>query len=104
MTEAIDLDHLRQWIGRTEQKTDIVTRIWWRDCARCCFSISASRRRRCGAVHGALVPDASCGSDVGSRPDGHPNRGGFLPPVPLPRRMWAGGAINFAEPLRVGES
>ena len=36
--------------------------------------------------------------------DGHPNRGGFLPPVPLPRRMWAGGAINFVEPLRVGDT
>jgi 3-methylfumaryl-CoA hydratase len=36
-------------------------------------------------------------------PDGHPTRGGFLPPVPLPRRMWAGGEIEFVEPLRVGD-
>jgi 3-methylfumaryl-CoA hydratase len=36
--------------------------------------------------------------------DGHPARGGFLPPVPLPRRMWAGGSITFAAPLHVGES
>ena len=36
-------------------------------------------------------------------PDGHPTRGGFLPPVPLPRRMWAGGEIEFLEPLRVGD-
>jgi 3-methylfumaryl-CoA hydratase len=36
-------------------------------------------------------------------PDGHPTRGGFLPPVPLPRRMWAGGEIEFIEPLRVGD-
>ncbi len=28
-------------------------------------------------------------------PDGHPKRGGFLPPVPLPRRMWAGGRVEF---------
>jgi hypothetical protein len=40
-------------------------------------------------------------SEVG--PDGHPTRGGFLPPVPLPRRMWAGGEISFIEPLRVGD-
>ncbi len=33
-------------------------------------------------------------------PDGHPVRGGFLPPVPLPRRMWAGGRLTFHEPLR----
>jgi 3-methylfumaryl-CoA hydratase len=37
-------------------------------------------------------------------PDGHARRGGFLPPVPLPRRMWAGGRIEFHHPLRVGET
>ncbi|ACD20903.1 FAS1-like dehydratase domain-containing protein [Paraburkholderia phytofirmans] len=40
-------------------------------------------------------------SEVG--PDGHPKRGGFLPPVPLPRRMWAGGRLTFHTPLKVGE-
>lgn len=34
--------------------------------------------------------------------DGHPKRGGFLPPVPLPRRMWAGGRIAYPGKLRVG--
>jgi 3-methylfumaryl-CoA hydratase len=37
-------------------------------------------------------------------PDGHPKRGGFLPPVPLPRRMWAGARFEFHRPLRIGES
>jgi 3-methylfumaryl-CoA hydratase len=37
-------------------------------------------------------------------PDGHPKRGGFLPPVPLPRRMWAGARFEFHQPLRIGES
>ncbi len=36
-------------------------------------------------------------------PDGHPRRGGFMPPVALPRRMWAGGRLAFHEPLRVGD-
>jgi 3-methylfumaryl-CoA hydratase len=36
-------------------------------------------------------------------PDGHPTRGGFLPPVPLPRRMWAGGELEFFDSLRVGD-
>src|SRR5439155_5843613 len=35
--------------------------------------------------------------------DGHPTRGGFLPPVPLPRRMWAGGELEFFDALRVGD-
>jgi 3-methylfumaryl-CoA hydratase len=34
--------------------------------------------------------------------DGHPNRGGFLPPVTLPRRMWAGGRLRFLHPLALG--
>jgi len=37
-------------------------------------------------------------------PDGHARRGGFLPPVDLPRRMWAGGRAEFHRPLRVGEN
>ena len=37
-------------------------------------------------------------------PDGHPKRGGFLPPVSLPRRMWAGGRIAFPRPLHIGEA
>ncbi|HEY0813540.1 MAG TPA: MaoC family dehydratase N-terminal domain-containing protein [Pseudonocardia sp.] len=36
-------------------------------------------------------------------PDGHAERGGFLPPVSLPRRMWAGGRFAFHSPLRVGD-
>jgi 3-methylfumaryl-CoA hydratase len=40
-------------------------------------------------------------SEIG--PDGHAKRGGFLPPVPLPRRMWAGGRLTFRAPLRIGE-
>jgi len=35
--------------------------------------------------------------------DGHAALGDFMPPVPLPRRMWAGGQLNFVAPLRVGE-
>ena len=34
--------------------------------------------------------------------DGHPRKGGFLPPVPLPRRMWAAGALDIAQPLVLG--
>ena len=40
-------------------------------------------------------------SDLG--PDGHGRRGGFLPPVPLPRRMWAGSQFEFRAPMRVGD-
>ncbi len=41
-------------------------------------------------------------SDIGA--DGHARRGGFMPPVPLPRRMWAGSQFEFRSPLRVGDA
>ena len=41
-------------------------------------------------------------SEIG--PDGHPKRGGFLPPVPLPRRMWAGSQLQWHAPLRIGDA
>lgn len=40
-------------------------------------------------------------SEIGA--DGHAKRGGFLPPVPLPRRMWAGSQFEFRSPIRVGD-
>lgn len=39
-------------------------------------------------------------SEIGH--DGHPRRGGFLPDVGLPRRMWAGGRLRYLAPLPVG--
>ena len=46
----------------------------------------------------AVVPFSELGSD------GHPERGGFLPPVDLARRMWAGGRLEFTRPLVVGRA
>jgi len=41
-------------------------------------------------------------SEIGA--DGHAKRGGFLPPVSLPRRMWAGSQFEFRSPVRVGDA
>lgn len=43
------------------------------------------------------VPQSQIGSD------GHPRRGGFLPPITQPRRMWAGSDIRFMAPIRIGD-
>ena len=51
--------------------------------------------------HWMLFQDWVPGPGLG--PDGHPRRGGFLPPVhDLPRRMWAGGRVVFHAPLAAG--
>ena len=41
---------------------------------------------------------------AGLGPEGHPKLGGFLPPVPLPRRMWAGSRLSFPRPLPLGSA
>jgi 3-methylfumaryl-CoA hydratase len=52
--------------------------------------------------HWLYFLEAKPASELG--PDGHPKRGGFLPPVELPRRMWAGGRIEFKRALRIGDT
>jgi 3-methylfumaryl-CoA hydratase len=104
MTEALDLDHLKQWIGRSTEASDIVT-------AQLTKGLRATLFQEIGEpVTGEVAPYTvhwCLGQPVFSHdqlgPDGHPTRGGFLPPVPLPRRMWAGGELQFIDALRVGD-
>ncbi|HZR85583.1 MAG TPA: MaoC family dehydratase N-terminal domain-containing protein [Bradyrhizobium sp.] len=104
MTEQLDLDRLRQWIGRTQDATDTVTAQLVKGLRATLFQEIGEPRTGDPApftVHWCLAQPVFAMSMLG--PDGHPTRGGFLPPVPLPRRMWAGGEIEFLDPLRVGD-
>lgn len=104
MTEQLDIDHLRQWIGRSEEATDMVTAHLVKGLRATLFQEVGSPKPGDAApftVHWCLAQPVFPMSMLG--PDGHPTRGGFLPPVPLPRRMWAGGEIEFLQPLRVGD-
>ena len=51
--------------------------------------------------HWLYFLEAKRASELGR--DAHPKKGGFLPPVPLPRRMWAGGRLTFHAPLILGQ-
>lgn len=42
-------------------------------------------------------------SDNAIGPDGHPRRGGFMPEISLPRRMFAASAMEFHAPLVLGQ-
>jgi 3-methylfumaryl-CoA hydratase len=53
-------------------------------------------------IHWCIAPPALAPDRLG--PDGHPRKGILMPPIPLPRRMWAGGHIEFLEPVRVGDT
>lgn len=96
------IDHLRQWIGRSEMLEDVATRApiaglaalldhdtppWPKDAlpplAHWLYFLPHARQSEI---------------DV----DGHPRRGGFLPPVELPRRMWAGSRIRFLAAIAIG--
>lgn len=102
---TMDINHLRTWIGKKETHEDLAT----------AFPVTALAatldRRDSPAKTGDIVPhsghwlyflETAPNAELGH--DGHPKRGGFLPPVPLPRRMWAGGRIEFRAPVRVGDA
>jgi 3-methylfumaryl-CoA hydratase len=104
MTDRLDIDHLRQWIGRSHQAADIVTAQLVKGLRATLFQEIGEPKPGDAApftVHWCLAPQVYPMSELG--PDGHPTRGGFLPPVPLPRRMWAGGELEFFDALRVGD-
>src|ERR1700761_4848279 len=104
MTEKPDLDHLRQWIGRSTEATDIVTAQLVKGLRATLFLPIGEPKTGDAApftAHWCLSPAVAPASELGA--DGHPSRGGFLPPVPLPRRMWAGGELEFFDTLRVGD-
>src|SRR3984957_1792511 len=104
MTDKPDLDHLRQWIGRSNEASDIVTAQLVRGLRATLFMEIGEQKPGDAApftTHWCLAQAVFPASELG--PDGHPTRGGFLPPVPLPRRMWAGGELEFLDTLRVGD-
>ena len=94
----------QNWLGRSERRVDLVS------AAPLAALAATLDRDEPEPEPGADVPPLwhwlyftprAPQSEIG--PDGHARRGGFLPPVPLPRRMWAGGRLSFEHPLQVGD-
>ena len=105
--DAAALAHLQTWVGQTETHHDDITAAPVRGLA------ATLDRDDAPPVPGTELPPLwhwlyflpqARQSEIG--PDGHARRGGFLPPVPLPRRMWAGGRLEWQadNPLRVGDA
>ena len=100
----INIDELKTWIGSSEESVDEV-------------SISLEKRFKAtldldpgnpakgdeasSGIHWTLAPAVVKSSLLGK--DSHPEKGSFLPPVPLPRRMWAGCETEFFSPLYIGD-
>lgn len=100
----IDLDHLRRWVGTSRADEDVLSARHARLMAATVDYFAADRvrdRERLPALwHWLYFLEASPARDLGR--DGHPSRGGFLPPVPLSNRMWAGGRVRFLAPVTIG--
>ena len=104
MQPTLDPDILCRWIGKTETLHDTLH-------ARPANLMEMTLDRRPKLARGDALPplwhwlyflqSARMGA-LGR--DGHPAKGGFLPPVALPRRMWAGGRFGFAAPLHISDA
>lgn len=102
---ADNLEQLRDWVGRKEVRKDIVTS--WPVTA---LAATVDDQQVSAEIGKPLPPgwhwifflEAKPAGELGI--DGHPKRGGFLPPVPLPRRMWAGGRVEFLRPIAIGDN
>ena len=88
------------WIGKSETRHDVITPgLLQRFCATIDRPVTDDIPQ---GLHWCLcLPDAPTAELA---EDGHPAKGGFLPPVPLPRRMWASSDVSFEHPLQLGDA
>ena len=100
----LDIDYLSQWIGSSESIEQTISA---EPLHRMAATLDQTPKH---IADGAAVPplwhwayflEPTRASELGR--DGHAALGGFMPPVALPRRMWAGGELKFNAPLLVGE-
>ena len=101
----IDLTDLQKWIGKTETISDQITEFPMAALAAT-LDIDNPSPKPGDALpplwHWLYFLPIHRQSELGS--EGHSIKGGFLPPVQLPGRMWAGGRFEFRQPLRVGQN
>lgn len=104
MSDAFDMSELRPWIGRSRVVEDDISLSAVRRIAGMLDQDPDSYRRGSALpAHwfGMFFADVARQSAIG--PDGHPRKGEFLPPIPLPRRMGAGRRARLHDVLHVGD-
>jgi 3-methylfumaryl-CoA hydratase len=97
----INIDELKSWIGNDEIVFDEVSKnLEMRFRATLDIDPGDPQKGEIASsgIHWALAPAVVKSSLLGK--DSHPQKGGFLPPVALPRRMWAGCQTNFFDTLK----
>lgn len=104
-TPPIDIAHLGTWIGREEEAADTIgVGLVHRFNATLDLSAEPPTPGDTAPllINYCLAPPVAQTALLGH--DGHPQKGGFLPPVPLPRRMWAGSRLTFHGDFHVGDT
>ncbi len=88
------------WIGRTQEQADILTPAL---LARFRATIDSEHIGDIApqGIHWCLCLPDTATAELGE--DGHPRKGGWLPPIPLPRRMWASSKVTFNAAIRAGD-
>jgi 3-methylfumaryl-CoA hydratase len=103
--DDVNIAYLREWIGKAEATSDQITPAPMAALAAT-LDIKAAQPPTSAALpplwHWLYFLEIRRQSELGE--DGHAKLGGFLPPVPLSRRMWAGGRLQFLRPLQVGKT
>ena len=104
-SRSVNAADLQAWVGKTETRTDQITSMPMAALSAT-LDTDAPAPRAGDPVpplwHWMWFLPIHQQSELG--PDGHAKTGDFLPPVPLPLRMWAGGRFEFHRPLRVGQT
>ncbi|PZU65732.1 MAG: hypothetical protein DI554_06985, partial [Sphingobium sp.] len=92
-----DIAHWQTWAGRTESRTEMLDREALRRFAAAIGEPLDVETVQPSLAHWAFFLPVAAADQIG--PDGHPKRGGFLPPISLPRRMFAAAEMQFHAPL-----
>jgi 3-methylfumaryl-CoA hydratase len=100
---AIDIDHLRDWVGKRIAADQVINPFPANALAGLLDHAAVFEPGDALPLpwHWLYFLEAPLHSGTGM--DGHPARGGFLPPVPLPRRMWASGTLHASAALLIGQ-
>lgn len=103
-TVSMNNEDLNEWIGSNETSEDIISD-GLEKRFRATLDIDPGNpvigEKASSGIHWTLAPSIHKHSDLGK--DSHPKKGGFLPPISLPRRMWAGCHTEFFSDLRIGD-
>ena len=99
---TMDIAHLREWIGRRETQEDEAAPAPLAGLAALLDHDTPPWAKGEVPPSGHWLYFLSRARQSEIDVDGHPRRGGFLPPVDLPRRMFAGAALTFHAPIALG--